>query len=157
MRGSIREVKREIRLLGVEATVVRRGYIDFVGTVFRGGLWLDGALRRRVRDTGKDATRKLSIAIRRSPHFGQLRVIILGESPEMRRTLLDAERLHELTGLPVILLSEDARQFRAFGLDEPTARRVLGKARGPEPLPEALKVARLFARGLKTYSHEAKS
>lgn len=155
-RGYIREVKAEIRVLGLEAAFVRRGYTDFIGVVFRGNLWLDGVLRRRLRDGGSDATKKLAKSIRESPHFGQLRVVVIQDSPEMRRTKVQVGELHELTGLPMIMLSEDARGFRAYGLDDTTVLKILRRTRGPEALPEALRVARILARGLSAYRKTGK-
>ncbi|MEM3693355.1 MAG: DUF99 family protein [Candidatus Bathyarchaeia archaeon] len=151
-RGPIREVKPEIRVMGLWSVIVRRGYTDFIGVVYRGGLWLDGVLRRRIKNGDREAITKLAKAIRASPHFGQLRVIITQDSPEMRMTILKAERLNELTSLPVIVLSEDAKLFRAYGLDDSTAYKILQRIQGSEGIPDALRVAKLFSKALANRS-----
>jgi endonuclease V-like protein UPF0215 family len=148
VKGPIREVKTEIRVMGLWAAFVRRGYTEFIGVVFRGSLYIDGVLRRRIRNWDGEAIKRLAKSIRASPHFGQLRVIIIQDSPEMRKANIEAESLHELTGLPVIALSEDAMVFRAYGLDSSTASNILRRIQGPEGLPEALKVAKIFAEAM---------
>ncbi|MBS7610550.1 DUF99 family protein [Candidatus Bathyarchaeota archaeon] len=152
IRGPIREVKPEIRVMGLWAVVARRGYTDFIGIVYRGGLWMDGVLRRRIKNGDGEALRKLAKAIRASPHFGQLRVIVTQDSSVMRMAMFEVERLHESTGLPIIVLSEDAKLFRAYGLDDSTASRILRRTQGIDGIPEALRVAKLFSEALSTRS-----
>jgi endonuclease V-like protein UPF0215 family len=76
----IRVVKPEIRILGVDDGVFTphsEELVDVVGVVYRGGYWLDGFMHTRVRVDGLDATEKLAEMIIKSPHYPQLRVVML--------------------------------------------------------------------------------
>ena len=74
-----RTIKREIRVLGVDdgPFTPHQGYAPVVGVVFRGGYWLDGVLSTKVKVDGFDATDKISSMIVESPHYRQVRVMML--------------------------------------------------------------------------------
>jgi len=76
----IRYVKPEIRMLGIDDGSFQphtKGMVDVVGVVFRGGYWLDGVMRTEVEIDGTDATDKIASMIMNSPHYEQLRVVVL--------------------------------------------------------------------------------
>ncbi|PHP45100.1 hypothetical protein B6V01_005685, partial [Methanosarcinales archaeon ex4572_44] len=52
-------VKPEIRLLGVDDSFLSRKEVLVVGTVFRGGEWLDGVVRTTITRDGMNATERL--------------------------------------------------------------------------------------------------
>ena len=75
-----RVIKPEIRVLGVDDGVFTphvKGLVPVVGVVFRGGYWLDGVMHTKIKVDGFDATRKIASMILNSPHYKQLRVIML--------------------------------------------------------------------------------
>ena len=105
-----RGIKPEIRILGLDdgAFVPRTvGKADVVGVVFRGGHWLDGVMRTEVTIDGLDATEKISSMVTESPHYEQLRVLMLGGITFAGFNVVDIRKLFESTSLPVIALARE--------------------------------------------------
>jgi endonuclease V-like protein UPF0215 family len=100
-------IKKEIRVLGVDDgahTPRVKSRVPIVGVVFRGGDWLDGVMSTHVDVDGFDATEAISEMIIASPHFGQLRVIMLSGITFAGFNVVDLAALNEATGLPVIVV-----------------------------------------------------
>ncbi len=62
---SLREVKKEIRVLGIAARSRPGSAIHAVGVVYRGRLYLDGVMR--TSSTGPDITEEVAAMIVESP------------------------------------------------------------------------------------------
>src|SRR3990170_8847150 len=104
-KRDIREVKPEIRVLGIDdgvSTPHSDEVVYVVGVVFRGGQWLDGFMHTTARVDGMDATEKLSHMITESPHYRQLRVIMINGVTLAGFNVVDIVELHEKTKLPVL-------------------------------------------------------
>ena len=105
-----RSIKPEIRVLGVDDGVFiphSKGLVDVVGIVFRGGYWLDGVMRTEIEVDGLDATEKIALMIIESPHYKQLRVIMLSGITFAGFNVADIKELYNKTNLPVIALTRD--------------------------------------------------
>ena len=105
-----RSIKPEIRVLGVDDGVFiphSKGLVDVVGIVFRGGYWLDGVMRTEIEIDGLDATEKIASMIIKSPHYKQLRVIMLSGITFAGFNVVDIKELYNKTNLPVIALTRD--------------------------------------------------
>jgi hypothetical protein len=112
--AKIREVKPEIRVLGIDDGVFTphsKELTDVVGVVFRGGHWLDGFMHTQVQVDGMDATEKLTRMITESPHYQQLRVIMLNGVTLAGFNVVDLAELHKKTNLPVIAVTRDSPDF----------------------------------------------
>jgi endonuclease V-like protein UPF0215 family len=106
----IRGVKPEIRVLGIDDGVFKphtRGVVDVVGVVFRGGYWLDGVMRTEVEIDGMDSTKKIASMIMNSPHYDQLRVVVLNGVTLAGFNVVDLRGLFDKTGLPVIAVTRE--------------------------------------------------
>jgi len=104
---NFRQIKSEIRILGIDdAPFTPRSEEDvlLVGTVFRGGQWLDGVLTTTVRVDGDDATERIIEMVNGSRHLDQLRVIMLDGLTFGGFNVVDIVELSERTGLPVIVV-----------------------------------------------------
>lgn len=109
-----RTIKPEIRVLGVDDGVFKphtRGFVPVVGVVFRGGYWLDGVMHTKVRVDGVEATDKIASMILSSPHYKQLRVIMLDGITLAGFNVVDIKRLNAKTGLPVITVTREKPNF----------------------------------------------
>lgn len=109
-----RVIKPEIRVLGIDDGVFKphtRGFVPVVGVVFRGGYWLDGVMCTRVRVDGFEATGKIASMILDSPHFKQLRVIMLNGITLAGFNVVDIKKLNAKTGLPVITVTREKPNF----------------------------------------------
>ena len=149
----LRHVKREIRVFGVAVGQVGEKRI-IVGIVYRGSLWLDGVLKAATQSA--DLTDAIIDMIKRSPHFGQIRVILLSVDRMPPEAVVSIERLYAETNKPIIMLHPEGSEgnplhswkrggesigFSALGMSRWTAEKVLQTASGDSLIPEALRVA----------------
>ena len=105
-----RVIKPEIRVLGVDDGVFtphKKGLVPVVGVVFRGGYWLDGVMHTKVEVDGFDATEKITTMIINSPHYKQLRVIMLDGVTFAGFNVVDIKKLSLETKLPVIAVTRE--------------------------------------------------
>jgi len=112
--AKIREIKPEIRVLGIDDgafTPHSSEQVGVVGVVFRGGHWLDGFMHTRVQVDGMDATEKLAQMIVESPHYKQLRVIMLSGITLAGFNVVDIAALHSKVKLPIIAVTRDKPGF----------------------------------------------
>lgn len=112
----IRLIKPEIRIIGFDDASFRFSDRDVlvVGTVFRGGSWLDGVLTCRVKVDGTDSTERIKETVNKSAHKKQLRVIMLDGITFGGFNIVDLEELHAGTGIPVIAVVRDRPDFNSI-------------------------------------------
>ncbi|MEM3730837.1 MAG: DUF99 family protein [Candidatus Bathyarchaeia archaeon] len=106
----LRVIKPEIRVLGVDDGVFAphtKRLVPVVGVVFRGGYWLDGVMHTRIRVDGMDSTEKIASMILNSPHYKQLRIIMLNGITFAGFNVVNIKKLNEETRLPVIAVSRE--------------------------------------------------
>ena len=105
-----RYIKSEIRVLGVDDGIFvphTKGTVDVVGVVYRGGYWLDGVMRTKVTVDGMDATEKIAAMIKKSPHYEELRVVILNGITFAGFNIVDINKLSKTVNLPVIAVTRE--------------------------------------------------
>ena len=104
-----REIKREIRILGVDDGSFIHGKgnrAEVIGVVFRGGHWMDGIMFTDIEVDGTDATDRIVEMIVNSPHMGQVRVIITDGLTVGGFNVVDIASLFERTVIPVIAIAD---------------------------------------------------
>ena len=109
-----RQIKPEIRILGIDDSVFTprtKGKADIVGVVYRGGQWLDGIMRTQIEIDGLDATEKIATMIKNSPHYKQIRVIMLDGITFAGFNIVNIKELFQKTGLPVITVTREKPNF----------------------------------------------
>jgi endonuclease V-like protein UPF0215 family len=84
-----------------------KGVVPVIGVVFRGGYWLDGVMHTKIAVDGFDATDKISSMITSSPHYKQLRVIMLNGITFAGFNIVDVKALNAMTKLPVITVTRE--------------------------------------------------
>ena len=105
------EIKGQIRILGVDDGPFEFGEGNkalLVGTVFRGGQWLDAVLRSEVEVDGDDGTEKIIGMVTRSRHRGQIRVVMTDGLTLGGFNVIDGAEIFRRTGLPVISVTREA-------------------------------------------------
>jgi len=103
-------VKPEIRVLGIDDGKFvphTKDSVLIVGVVFRGGYSIEGVMHSKIAIDGLDATEKLASMINSSPHYRQLRVVMLNGITFAGFNVVSLKKLHLETGLPVIALTHD--------------------------------------------------
>ena len=100
-------LKQEIRIVGFDDGSFSREdeEVVVIGAVFRGGKIIDGVLKTEVKVDGTDSTDKLIELINSSRHKPQLKVIMLDGITLGGFNVVDVEKLHKRTGLPVIVFN----------------------------------------------------
>jgi len=110
-----RQIKSEIRILGIDDSVFTprtKGKADIIGVVYRGGQWLDGIMRTQIEIDGLDATKKIAEMIKKSPHYKQIRVVMLDGVTFAGFNIVDIKELYEKTALPVITVTREKPNFK---------------------------------------------
>jgi len=104
----LREIKREIRILGIDDAPFTRlsAKTLLLGVVFRGASTVDGAMASQIDVDGDDATDKIADMISKSPHRKQLRVIMLHGITFGGFNIVRIRLLNGLVGLPIVVVTE---------------------------------------------------
>jgi endonuclease V-like protein UPF0215 family len=121
-------IKPEIRVVGIDDGIFvphSKGFAPVIGVVFRGGYWLDGVMSTKVEVDGLDATEKIGSMVKSSPHYKQLRVIMLDGITFGGFNVVDIKELNSETGLPVIAVTRDKPNLKDI-------RRALHNLSSPE-------------------------
>jgi len=101
-------LKSEIRILGFDdgAFIPKsKASVPVIGVIFRGGKFLDGALKTEVKVDGKDATEKIIKLINSTRHKKQLKVIMFDGITLGGFNVVDIKDIYEKTGLPLIVIN----------------------------------------------------
>lgn len=108
-------IKDEVRILGFDDGPFKRGDREtlVVGTVFRGGRWMDGVLSTKVLVDGLDATDKLVSLIKKC-RFKDVRVVMIDGIAFGGFNVVDIHGLYDETGLPVIVVTRDMPDFNGI-------------------------------------------
>lgn len=114
---AFRAIKPEIRVLGIDDgkfTPRTQGNVILVGVVFRGGSWLEGVMHTSIAIDGYDATEQIASMINNSPHCKQLRLIMLNGITVAGFNVVDIQKLHLATKLPIIVLMREKPDLDAI-------------------------------------------
>ncbi len=105
-------VKEEVRILGIDDAPFKRGdrEVLLVGTVFRGGSYMDGVLTTKIRVDGFNATEKIADMVKKC-RFKDLRVIMLDGIGFGGFNVVDIDALFKKTKLPVIVVTRKKPDF----------------------------------------------
>ena len=108
-------MKREIRILGIDDSPFDKfkdKQVLVVGTVFRGGDWIDGILSTKVSVDGRNSTDKLIEMINKCKFKVQLRAIMLDGIAFGGFNVIDIEKLNKKTNIPVIVVIRRMPDFK---------------------------------------------
>lgn len=100
-------LKKEIRVIGIDDAPHKfkaKGNVLIVGTIFRGGSFLDGILSTKASIDGNNATKKLIAMINKSKFKPQLRCIFLDGIAVGGFNIIDIKELNKKTKLPVVVI-----------------------------------------------------
>ena len=110
-----RAVKQEIRILGIDDSPFspqdRGEDILVIGTVHRGGGYLEGVISTFITVDGNNATSQLIEMINNSRHRGQLQVIMTDGIALGGFNVIDIEEVSMKTRLPVIVIMRHKPNF----------------------------------------------
>ena len=100
-------MKKEIRVVGIDDSSFnkfRDKKVTVIGTFFRGGNFIDGVLSTTADVDGANSTKKISEMIIKSRFRPQLQAILLNGIAVGGFNVIDIEKLHKKTGIPVVVV-----------------------------------------------------
>jgi len=109
-------IKKEIRIIAWDdcAFSFNSDEVTLIGAIFRGGSFLDGMLSTTIEKDGMDATEKISNSVTKSRNYDQLSIIMLDGISYGGLNLVDIQKLHRKTKLPVIVFLRKKPDFDKF-------------------------------------------
>ena len=108
------KIKQEIRILGIDDAPFpshTKNDVMLIGTIFRGGTWLDGVLRTYIAGDGEDSTSKIIKMVNETRHKDQIGVIMLDGITFGGFNVVNIKEIFHQTGIPVIVIM---RKFPDF-------------------------------------------
>ncbi|MCP4676877.1 MAG: DUF99 family protein [Deltaproteobacteria bacterium] len=121
-------IKPGVRTIGIDDGPFdrsRRGDVLVVGAIYRGGTDFDGLLTTKVRKDGWNATDRIVSMLEMSKFLPQLHYIILDGIALGGFNIIDIERLHQETGLKILVAVRKKPNLEAV-------KRALGNLTRPE-------------------------
>jgi len=103
-------IKKEIRILGIDDSPFKKSNdkkVLIVGTIFRGGEFMDGLISTYVDMDGNDSTERIVEMVNRTKHRPQLRVIMLKGISVAGFNVIDINLLSKKTKLPVMVVMKE--------------------------------------------------
>lgn len=103
-----KHVRKEARVIGIDDGPFfkfRKGTVLVVGTIYRGGSYMDGVVTTTAKVDGSDSTKNIARMINRSKFKSQLRCIFLKGIAVGGFNLIDLLKLSKLAKLPIIAVT----------------------------------------------------
>jgi len=109
-------LKPEVRIIAWDDCAFRfaQKRVLVLGTIFRGGSFLDGLLSVSVNKDGNDGTDKIASSILSSRHYDQLSYIMLDGITVAGFNVVDIRELNRKTRLPVIAVQRKKPDMKEF-------------------------------------------
>ena len=111
-----RTIKKEVRILAWDDgpfAFKSKGKDILIGTIYRGGQFLDGLLKTEVEIDGEDATEKIIEKILKTRHK-DLRVVMLDGITFAGFNTVDIKEIYERTKLPAIVINRKKPNLKEF-------------------------------------------
>jgi len=110
-------MKKEIRVMGIDDAPFDKfdplqKYVLIIGTVFRGGSFMDGLLSAHVEKDGEDATMKIIEMVNDSKFKPQLQAIFLNGIAVAGFNVINPNAVYKETGIPVIVVIRDYPDYK---------------------------------------------
>jgi len=145
-------MKRELRVIGIDDAPFDKfdplqKYVLVVGTVFRGGSFLDGMLSTHVEKDGEDATLRIVEMINECKFKPQLQAIFLNGVAVAGFNVINPITMNKETGIPVIVVIRDYPDFKKMfsALEKLGMQKKIGII---EKLPKPSKVDDIYVQSI---------
>ena len=152
----IKKVKREIRILGIDDAPFNK-FRDkkcmIVGTVYRGGNYMDALLSTQVRVDGSDSTKKIVDMANKTSHKDQLSCIMTDGIAVAGFNVININEIAKKTGMPVIVVTRNKPNFRKIS----DALEKIKQKNKIKLIRDAGKVYKIKIKGKKVYFQFSKN
>lgn len=139
-------IKKEIRTIGIDDgpfDKFKDRLVLVVGTIFRGGLAMDGVLSTKASVDGRNSTQKIAKMINRCKFKPQLRTIFLHGIAVGGFNIIDIPKLHKLTKIPIIIVIRDYPDFKKI-YSTLKKLKMQDKIQLIEKLPKPIKFGKIY-------------
>ncbi len=145
-------MKREIRVIGIDDAPFDKfdplqKYVLVVGTIFRGGSFLDGMLSTHVEKDGEDATLRIVEMINNCKFKPQLQAIFLNGVAVAGFNVINPIIMNKETGIPVIVIIRNYPDYKKMfsALEKLGMQKKIGII---EKLPKPSKVDDIYVQNI---------
>lgn len=151
-------MRKEIRIIGVDDGPFNKfkdKEVLIVGTLFRGGNFMDGVLSTKAKVDGTDSTDKIAQMINKSKFKPQIRAIFLNGIAVGGFNVIDVKKLNKKTKRPVIVVIRSYPDLKKIfsvldKLDMKKQKKII------EDLPKPTKVGKIYIQHIGTTLENAK-
>ena len=143
-----KHLRREVRVIGIDDGPFfkfRKGRVIVVGTVYRGGDYMDGLVSTTAKVDGSDSTNNVARMINKSKFKSQLRCIFLKGIAVGGFNIIDLPKLSKLTKLPIIAVTRQNPDI-PFIIKTLVRLSMSDKVRLITQLPQPTKIGRVYVQ-----------
>jgi hypothetical protein len=110
------KIKPEMRILGIDDSPFSRNQekVLCVGTIYRGGNYLDGLISFYVDNDGNDATLQIIKNINKTRHKEQLQLIMLDGISFAGFNMININKIWKKTKIPVMIFTRKKPDLKKF-------------------------------------------
>ena len=114
MKKSGSNVKKEIRVIGIDDSPFEKLEKEcmIIGTIYRGGNYIDGLVSSKVKIDGNEATKRMVELLKKTRHYQQLNCIMLDGIALAGFNVVDINELSKKAKIPVIVIMRKLPSFR---------------------------------------------
>jgi endonuclease V-like protein UPF0215 family len=145
-------MKKELRVIGIDDAPFDKfdplqEYVLVIGTVFRGGSFMDGMLSTHVEKDGEDATLRIVEMINECKFKPQLQAIFLNGVAVAGFNVINPVTLNKETGIPVVVVIRDYPDYKKMfaALEKLGMQKKIGII---EKLPKPSKVDDIYVQNI---------
>ena len=151
-------LKREIRVIGIDDGPFNKfkdKEVLVIGTLYRGGHFIDGVLSTKAKVDGRDSTEKIARMINKSKFKQQIRAIFLNGIAVGGFNVIDLFELNKKTNIPVIVVIRNFPDYTKIysALDN---LKMAKQKKLIEQLPEPTKVNKIYIQHIGISLEKAK-
>ena len=150
--------RKEARIIGIDDEPFNKfkdKQVLIIGTIYRGGNYMDGLLSTKVRVDGKDSADRIIKMINKSKFKTQLRCIMLDGVAVGGFNVIDLNKLNEKTKIPVIAVIRNFPDFKKIFSALKKIKKE-EKIKLIEQLPEPVKIGKIYIQPVGLDLEEAK-
>ncbi len=151
-------IRKEARVIGIDDGPFfkfRKGRVLVVGTIYRGGSYMDGVVTTTAKVDGSDATKNLAHMINKSKFHSQLQCIFLNGIGVGGFNIVDLPKLSKLTKIPIIAVTRDYPDIPKI-LKTLVNLGMSGKVKLITQLPLPIKIGKVYVQHINVDLERAK-
>ena len=153
-------MKKELRVIGIDDAPFDKfdpmqKYVLVVGTVFRGGSFMDGMLSTHVEKDGEDATLRLVEMINECKFRSQIKAVFLDGIAVAGFNIINPISLNKETGIPVVVVIRDYPDYNKifFALEKLNMKK---KIELIKKIPKPIKMNYIYVQNIGISKAETK-